>query len=96
MEFLRGVLGLIGVGCAYMLGRSVAAHRKGWQKKSKVYGWGLRTTLCMAAIAFRHPLDTADIVVWTLSAAAFALAYWNTSRERKEEDLTRTIFPDEP
>jgi hypothetical protein len=31
MEFLRGALGLIGAGCAYMAGRSAAALRKGWQ-----------------------------------------------------------------
>src|ERR1039458_6565578 len=36
MEFLRGVLGLIGAGCAYMMGRSAAAVRRGWQKRSKI------------------------------------------------------------
>jgi len=37
-EFLRGVLGLIGIGCAYMMGRSA-----GWQKRSRIYGWWIRT-----------------------------------------------------
>jgi hypothetical protein len=96
LEFLRGVLGLIGIGCAYMLGRSVASVRKGWVKRSKVYGWTIRTAACLVAVGLRHRVDTADIVVWSLAAAAFALAYWHTSRERKEEDLTHTIFPDEP
>jgi len=94
MEFLRGVLGLIGIGCAYMLGRSVAAYRKGWQKKSRIYGWTVRAAACMVAVTIRHPLDAADIAVWTCSAAAFLLAFRLTSRERKEEDLTDTIFPD--
>lgn len=96
MEFLRGVLGLIGVGCAYMLGRSVAGFRKGWIKRSKMYGWAIRTAACLVAMALRHPVDLTDIIVWVLAAAVFGLGYRNTSRERKGEDLTSTIFPDEP
>jgi hypothetical protein len=95
-EFLRGVVGLIGIGCAYMLGRSVASVRRGWMKRSRVYGWTIRTLACLVAVGLRHSLDMADIAVWCLSAAAFGLAYWITLRERKEEDLTHTIFPDEP
>jgi hypothetical protein len=96
IEFLRGVLGLIGIGCAYMAGRSAAALRKGWQKKSRLYGWVIRTLACLIAMVIRHPVDAAAIAVWILSAAACALAFWSTSRERPPEDLTRTIFPDEP
>ncbi len=95
LEFLRGVLGLIAIGCAYMLGRSIVYVRKGWQKKSQIYGWTIRTSACLVAIAIRHPVDAAEIAVWTLAVAALALGYWLSSRERKEEDLTRTIFPDE-
>ena len=95
MEFLRGVLGLIGVGCAYMLGRTVVFVRKGWQKSSRIYGWAIRMAACLVAVGIRHSLDLADVAVWTLSAAAFATAYGVASRERKEEDLTKTIFPDE-
>ncbi len=95
MEFLRGVLGLIGVGCAYMLGRSVVMVRKGWQKPSRSYGWGIRCAACLVAVAIRHPVDAADVAVWLLSIAAFAVGHIVTSRERKEEDLTRTIFPDD-
>jgi len=94
-ELLRGVLGLIGVGCAYMLGRSVAAVRKGWQRKSRIYGWTIRMAACLVAMTIRHPVDLAAIAIWTLAAAAIAAAYWNTSRQRREEDLTHTIFPDE-
>src|ERR1035437_8087436 len=96
MEFLRGVLGLIGAGCAYMMGRSAAAVRKGWQKRSRLYGWTIRTAACMVALMIRHPLDATDLVVWAAAAAAFALGFWNASRPRKEEDLVSTIFPDEP
>ncbi len=96
MEFLRGVLGLIGVGCAYMAGRSAAALRKGWQKKSRLYGWIARTAACLIAMAVRHPVDIAEITVCALAAAACALAFRSTMRERPPEDLTRVIFPDEP
>jgi hypothetical protein len=95
MEFLRGVLGLLGVACAGMTGHTIAAVRKGWQKPTRLYAWIIRTVLCLAAVAFRHSLDLVVILVWTLAAVAFTFAFWGASREKKEEDLTRTIFPDE-
>ncbi len=94
MEFLRGVLGLIGIACAYMMGRSLAAVRKGWQKPSRLYGWIIRTFLCLAAITIRHPIDASDIAIWSLSAVVFGAALWNSSHEKRQEDLTHTIFPD--
>jgi hypothetical protein len=95
MEFLRGVLGLIGIGCAYMAGRAVVAVRRGWHKPARLYAWSLRAIVCLAAIAFRNPLDTTDLVVWALAAVVFSAALWHTSREKPSEDLTETIFPDE-
>jgi hypothetical protein len=47
-------------------------------------------------VAFRYPLDLIDAVVWTLAAVAFSAALWETSRKKKHEDLSQTIFPDEP
>ena len=94
-EFLRGVLGLIGIGCAFMLGRSVAAVRRGWQKPPAMYGWMIRAILCLGAIIIRHPVDVAAISIWILAVAAFAYALWDASREKKQEDLTHTIFPDD-
>ena len=96
IEFLRGILGIIALGCAYMAGRSVVAVRKGWQKRSRLYGWVIRTVACLVAVAFRHSLDGVDIGVWALAACAVAAAMWRTSREKPPEDLTRRIFPDEP
>lgn len=92
-EFMRGIAGFIGIGCAYMMGRSLALFRQGKQKLSRLYGWIFRTALCMIAVALRNRLDAADIVIWTLAAIAFALALWNHSRPKIEEDLTRTMFP---
>lgn len=93
MEFLRGVLGLIGIGCAFLLGRSAGAVRQGWQKPARLYGWVIRTFLCLGALLIRHEIDVAAIVSWSLAAAAFAAAFWDASREKKQDDLTRTIFP---
>ena len=94
MEFLRGVLGLLGVASAYMAGRSAVAVRKGWQKMSRLYGWIIRSVLCLLAVAFRFPLDFVDILVWALALVAFTAALWSTSRQKPQEDLTHTIFPE--
>ena len=69
---------------------------QGWQKKPRLYGWIVRTSACLIAMAIRHPVDIAEIAVWVVAAAACALAFRSTTRERPPEDLTRTIFPDEP
>jgi hypothetical protein len=94
IEFLRGVLGIIAVGCAYMTGRTAATVRKGWHKPSRLYGWIIRLTLCLGAVAFRHPVDGVELIVWALSAGAFGFAMWDISREKKEEEMPR-ISPDE-
>jgi hypothetical protein len=95
-EFLRGTLAVVGIGCAFMAGRAVAGVRKGWTKLSKLYAWLIRAFVCLAAIVFRYPVDTLAIVVWGLSAFAFALAYWNALNQKPPEDLTGQIFPHEP
>lgn len=95
MEFLRAVLGVIGIGCAYMAARAWAAARKGWQKQSKTTGWLIRTVLCLAGLVFRHGVDLMDIVMWTLMVAAAVAGWWFTSRPQPQEDLTKAIFPDE-
>lgn len=95
LEFMRGILGFIGIGCAFMLGRSVVAVRRGWQKQSTLIGWAIRAMLCLGAVAFRHSVDTEEVVVWILSTVAFGLAIWQTSRPRKQENLTKEMFPEE-
>jgi|SRR5271157_1638784 len=95
IEFLRGLIGFLGIGCAYLAGRAAVAVRKGRQKRQHLTGWILRMVLCIAAVAFRHPLDFADVAMVALCAVAFSAAVWNTSHEKPQEDLTHTIFPDE-
>jgi hypothetical protein len=93
-EFLRGVLGVIGVGCAFMAGRSLVAVRRGWQKLGTLYGWIIRAAVCLAAIIFRHPVDNIAVLLWTVAAALFAVAIWQTSHRKPPEDLSRQIFPE--
>jgi hypothetical protein len=95
MEFLRAVLGIIGIGCAYMAARAFVAARKGWGKQSRVTGWLIRTVLCLAGMVFRHTVDVLDITVWILVVVAVATAWWVAARPRQQEDLTGTIFHDE-
>ena len=96
MEFLRGLLGFVGMSAAFMTGRSAVAVRKGWQKPSKLYGWAIRTLVCVVAVAFRNPLDTVDLIVWGLAAAALAGGMGSVLRAKPPEDLTRRSFPGEP
>jgi len=94
IDFLRGVLGVIGLACAFMTGRTLVAVRKGWTKLSRLYGWVIRTTLCLVAVAFRHSVDEVAVGVWVLSAAGFAFGVWAASQQKPHEDLSREIFPE--
>jgi hypothetical protein len=94
-EFLRGMVGIIGIGCAHMLARALVGVRKGRSKLSHFYGWVLRTLICLGAVALRHPLDVTDIAIWAVAVAAFAAGWWDASREKPVEDLTHQIFPEE-
>jgi hypothetical protein len=96
MEFLRGLLGLLGMGAAFMTGRSAVAVRRGWQRPSRLYGWVIRTVVCVVAVAFRNPVDTVDLIVWALAAVALAGGVLSVLRRKPPEDLTPRIFPDEP
>ena len=93
IEFLRGVLGVLGVFFAHLAGRSGAQARKGTQKLTRFYGWLIRAAACMAVVTIRHPLGAMEIIIWTLCALAFALGWWDASRAGPPEDLTREIFP---
>jgi hypothetical protein len=94
MDFLRGLIGSLGIGCAFLLAQSLVALRKGRGRLGNFYAWLIRTGLCLGAMAIRHAIDTEALVIWTLAGAAFAVGYWEASREKKPEDLTRTIFPE--
>ena len=94
-EFLRGVLGLLGLGCAFMTGRTLAGVRKGQLRLPRLYAWLIRTTLCMLALSFRHQVDGVSLIIWALAAAAVCGGYWQASNQKPPEDLTIEIFPPE-
>uniref|UniRef100_Q01XQ4 Uncharacterized protein n=1 Tax=Solibacter usitatus (strain Ellin6076) TaxID=234267 RepID=Q01XQ4_SOLUE len=94
-EFLRGFLGLLALACSYMLGRTLVGVRKGQLKLSRLYGWLIRTVLCMLALSFRHPVDGLSMMIWGLALAAFGVGFWQASHQKPPEDLTNEIFPPE-
>jgi hypothetical protein len=93
-DFLRGVLGVLGIFFAHLAGRSGAQVRKGTQKLIRFYGWLLRAAACVVVVSIRHELGALDIAIWALCAAAFALGWWDAARARPPEDLTNQIFPE--
>jgi hypothetical protein len=94
-EFLRGFLGLLGLGCAYMSGRTLVGVRKGQLKLSRLYGWLIRTVVCLLVLNFRHPVDGVSMTIWGLALALFAGGFWQASHQKPPEDLTHEIFPPE-
>ncbi len=96
LGFMRGFVGVLGIGCAYMLGRTVVFLRQGRVRISRVYAWAIRTLLCLLAAWFpaRPDIDASDLVVWLLAAVAFAVAWWDASRLKKQEEVKLEIFPE--
>jgi hypothetical protein len=84
----------LGIIFAHIAGRFAVKVRKGKQKLSGFYGWVIRAAACIIAVSVRHQLGLLDVAVWVLCAAAFAVGWWDASRARPEEDLTRQIFPE--
>ena len=93
MGLLRTLLGLIGIGSAFMAGHTVAALRKGLIKAGRHFAWMARAVVCLAALAFRHSLDAILIGVWALSVAAFAGGWWQAAHQKPPEDLSHEIVP---
>ena len=93
IQLLRGLLGLIGIGSAFMAGHTLAAVRKGAVKAGRHYAWMVRAVLCLAALAFRHALDVLMIGVWALAAAAYAGGWWQAAHQKPPEDLSHEIVP---
>jgi hypothetical protein len=92
-ELLRVILAIIGVGCAFMAGRALAAMRKGWGPSKKVNGWVIRGVVCVTAIVFRHSVDTLAMGAWILAAVAACGGYSMVLRQKPPEDLSHDIVP---
>ena len=93
IEFFRGIIGIIGTGCAFVLARTAVAVWKGRLKSSRLTGWVIRTVLCLVAVTIRHPLDRVDLIAWSLAVVAFALGWRTAVREKPPEDLAHQMFP---
>ena len=95
IALLRGLLGLIGLGSAFMAGRTMAAVRKGVVSATSHYAWMVRAVVCLAALSFRHSPDAVLMGVWALAAAAFAGGWWQAAHQKPPEDLSQNIVPDD-
>jgi hypothetical protein len=96
LEFLRVLVGLIGLLCAWQGGRTAAAASQGRLRLTRVYGWVIRCLVCLLALVFRHPIDVVSIVFWVLAVAAAGAGWWILKHQSPPEDNTHVIFPDEP
>jgi len=95
IDFLRGMLGLLCLFFAHMLGRAAARAHKGTARVSRAYSWTLRTLVTFGAILWRHGFDAVSIVVLVLSLVSAALGVWLETRPKPpQEDLTSQIFPE--
>jgi hypothetical protein len=92
-ELMRIILAVIGVGCAFMAGRALAAVRKGWVPSKRVKGWVIRGVVCVTAIVFRHSVDGLAIGAWVLAALAAGGGYWMVLNQKPPEDLSHDIVP---
>jgi hypothetical protein len=93
MELLRVLLSLIGLGSAFMAGRTMAAARKGQIKAGRHIAWMFRAVICLAALAFRQSLDALMIGTWVLAAVAYAGGWWQMTHAKPPEDLSHNLVP---
>lgn len=93
IELLRFLLGVIGLGAAFMAGRTMAAVRKGRVKPGRQFAWIVRAGLCLGALAFRQRLDSFLLGAWVLAAVAFAVGWWQAAHQKPPEDLSQDIVP---
>jgi hypothetical protein len=92
LDFLRGVLGMLAILFAHLLGRSIVRVRRGSARPRYLYGWLIRMLLCAGAVLWRSGLDRISIVVFVLAAASLALGAWSELRPKKQEDVVGKIF----
>ena len=94
IEFLRGVLGALSLFFAHFLGRAAANFARGLQRKRRFYSWLLRYVVTVAAVCWRG-VDRMAIIFLALSVVSLGIGVWDERRPKKDEDLSRTMFPPE-
>jgi len=96
IELLRVLLALIGVGAAFMAGRTLAGVRARQVKPGRHIAWMVRAVLCLLALGFRHVPDLVMLGALVLAVAAFAGGWWQAAHTKPPEDLSHDIVPREP
>ena len=94
IEFMRGVLGALSLFFAHFLGRAAVNFSRGLQRKRSFYSWLLRYVVTVAAVCWRG-VDRMAIIFLALSVVSLGVGVWDERRPKKDEDLSRTIFPPE-
>src|SRR5713226_3251244 len=94
VEFLRILIGLLSLLFSHFFGRALYNVPKGRQSRSRLFTWGLRMALTLIAVCY-FGVDRFAVIILLLALGALAAGYWDESRPRKQEDLSKALFPGE-
>ena len=96
MWIVRVVVGLMCVGFAYFLGRSLALPQTHGRKGTGPASWGIRTVLAGGAVLWGVGIDILAIAVYVLAIVSGAAGYFLGRRPKEpDKDPTQQMFPDE-
>ncbi len=87
IQFLRLIVGLLGMLFAYGLGRAAVRLRRNGQPVTKALTWVLRTSVAVLAILWTGRFDALGIVLLALIAASCAAGVYLETRPRKTEEI---------
>ena len=95
LNFFRGFLGALCVLFAHFFGQSSMRLYKRTGRQSRWLAWALRTLVTAVAVLWRRGLDTISLVTLVLAALAFAAGVYNEWRPRRQEEISKIMFPEE-
>ncbi len=95
--YLRIFVGLLLVGFAFFLGRSIARRHQPGRRGTGPTSWGLRMVVATLGVTWGVGFDPVAIGAFAASALAAATGFVTGRRPRKipSEDLTKEMFPDD-
>ena len=93
---LRIALGLMCIVFAHLLGRSISKKERPRKRAMRTSSWAIRTLLAGGVLLWPYGVDWLAGGAYALAVASCAFGFYLVLRPKKvEEDLTRTMFPDE-
>jgi len=94
---LRIIVGLMCIGFAYFLGRSIARKGAPARRGTGTGSWALRTALAGMAVLWRSGLDPLAIGVYAAALVSGAAGFFRQRlpADSQDEDLAKKMFPDE-